>query len=313
MKTLLPTKSRSAIRKELKKRKYENLELVETIEKYLKKKRGYVFKMPKKGSPVILLLSGGLDSVSAWKILLREYEYTVYPIFFHRGTKRYRQELASVNYFYGLFRREEGLRCRKPFEISTTIPPKEFERYSKPENLHPVHILDALDPGRNVSRFFNIGVLPYVFPFFAAAYARNLYYSENIFIPHIFSAVGAGDGLVVPSQTFTALRSTMLDMCVATAQYYWEFTSLLIEPEIGHYIEKGELLSAAAKLGVPLEKTWSCYKPGRIHCGECQACLYRRLAFKRARLKDKTVYGGRLSFLQKAKRLLTNVRNRKYD
>lgn len=53
---------------------------------------------------------------------------------------------------------------------------------------------------------------------------------------------------------------------------------------------KAEIVKLATKIGVNLQKTWSCYKGAIIHCGKCPSCLERRSAFKQAKLSDPTVY-----------------------
>jgi 7-cyano-7-deazaguanine synthase len=49
---------------------------------------------------------------------------------------------------------------------------------------------------------------------------------------------------------------------------------------------KAEVVSLAAKLGVPLEMTWSCHNEGIEHCWECEGCRQRGLAFKAAGVSD---------------------------
>lgn len=44
------------------------------------------------------------------------------------------------------------------------------------------------------------------------------------------------------------------------------------------------------KFGDAIFKTWSCYSNGRSHCGRCESCNNRRLAFLQAKIKDKTSY-----------------------
>lgn len=41
------------------------------------------------------------------------------------------------------------------------------------------------------------------------------------------------------------------------------------------HTEKREIARLALRLGVPIEKTWSCYAPTEqgTPCGECTACL----------------------------------------
>ena len=42
---------------------------------------------------------------------------------------------------------------------------------------------------------------------------------------------------------------------------------------------KPQILKMALKLGVPVDKTWSCYKGGKKACGACDSCLLRNKAF----------------------------------
>jgi len=58
----------------------ENLEAIQTIENFFIKKRGYIFKMPSPKKPVILLLSGGLDSIISWALLMEIYQLVVHPL-----------------------------------------------------------------------------------------------------------------------------------------------------------------------------------------------------------------------------------------
>jgi 7-cyano-7-deazaguanine synthase len=54
---------------------------------------------------------------------------------------------------------------------------------------------------------------------------------------------------------------------------------------------KSDLLRIGYKiLGERIFKTWSCYSSKKIHCGSCESCVNRKLAFKRAKIRDKTKY-----------------------
>jgi tRNA(Ile)-lysidine synthase TilS/MesJ len=81
----------------LKERKYEDVTTIRSLESLLLKKRGYIFRMPKPGKSVILLLSGGLDSITCWGMLMEEFKLNVYPISFDRGERRRHQEVDSIN------------------------------------------------------------------------------------------------------------------------------------------------------------------------------------------------------------------------
>jgi len=55
-------------------------------------------------------------------------------------------------------------------------------------------------------------------------------------------------------------------------------------------LNKAQIAVEGARLGVDYARTWSCYKGGEIHCGRCGTCVERREAFLVAGLPDPTVY-----------------------
>jgi len=62
----------------------------------------------------------------------------------------------------------------------------------------------------------------------------------------------------------------------------------LLRPFIA--LGKGGIAAEGARLGVDFARTWSCYKGGAVHCGKCGTCVERREAFASAGLPDPTVY-----------------------
>ena len=57
-------------------------------------------------------------------------------------------------------------------------------------------------------------------------------------------------------------------------------------------MRKEDIVKRGVELGVPLERTWSCYEGGDVHCGVCPSCLARKEAFLKAGVEDKTEYDG---------------------
>jgi len=43
---------------------------------------------------------------------------------------------------------------------------------------------------------------------------------------------------------------------------------------------KHEIVALGNQLGAPMDKTWSCYRAGHVHCGTCGPCFMRRTAFE---------------------------------
>ena len=56
-------------------------------------------------------------------------------------------------------------------------------------------------------------------------------------------------------------------------------------------LAKSDVIKKGYKvLGNSIYKTWSCYSNKKFHCGKCESCNNRKLAFKTAKIKDKTKY-----------------------
>ena len=55
-------------------------------------------------------------------------------------------------------------------------------------------------------------------------------------------------------------------------------------------MDKAAIARRGAELGIDFAETWSCYKGGEIHCGTCGTCVERREAFLLAGLTDPTNY-----------------------
>lgn len=56
------------------------------------------------------------------------------------------------------------------------------------------------------------------------------------------------------------------------------------------YLTKAQIVERGARLGVDYSLTYSCYKGGEDHCGECGTCRERRQAFADADVEDPTHY-----------------------
>ena len=56
-------------------------------------------------------------------------------------------------------------------------------------------------------------------------------------------------------------------------------------------LSKSDLLKSGYKeLGEEIFKSWSCYGNTKIHCGKCESCNNRKLAFGESNILDKTQY-----------------------
>ena len=56
-------------------------------------------------------------------------------------------------------------------------------------------------------------------------------------------------------------------------------------------LSKSQLLKFGYKtISDSIFKTWSCYSSGKYHCGVCESCNNRKIAFNKSGIKDKTKY-----------------------
>lgn len=56
------------------------------------------------------------------------------------------------------------------------------------------------------------------------------------------------------------------------------------------HLSKSSIVKFGAKISAPMELSYSCYKGGELHCGECATCRERKKAFEEANIPDQTEY-----------------------
>ena len=66
-------------------------------------------------------------------------------------------------------------------------------------------------------------------------------------------------------------------------------TNIEIKTPLIH-LKKEDIVTVGAKLGVPLELTWSCYQNSEEACGVCDSCRLRLKGFEKAGLEDRIPY-----------------------
>jgi 7-cyano-7-deazaguanine synthase len=282
-------KSEKQIIELLKQKKFEDTKLIEFIESYLIKKRGFVFKLPKPNSPAIILATGGLDSVIASFLLMKYFHLKLYPLFINWGQKNLKQEKRAFNFFVKYFSQKYPDLYQKPQIINSHIPAKEIFK-----TRDDVVIL------RNTN-----------FAIHGVEYANYLERTKNIKTKHIFINTVASDGVMCPDTTLTAIRSTNLNICANEGNFSWQVSSLAIEKELGFYFDKKDLIPLVNESDIPLEKTWSCYQSGNIQCGECFTCWGRKLGFEAANIPDKTIYFNKTktySIIKKTKKIPLKIK-----
>lgn len=272
----------------LQNRKYEDVPAIRSVESYFQKSRGYIVSVPKPGEKVILLTSGGLDSTIVWYLLMKQYRLIVYPLFI--GNNPFHPQRRSLSYFSSLFKKEFGRQYRPPFIMNQHLIAKKFDAVTKTKNIHPKILLDiatAKNQDRSIPHIAGLNALT---PVSALLYSKYLLITQNLSVRTIVCAVAAGDGTVIKSQTFSFLRTTMFFLSQFFQDRKLQFFSLLLDKNLGYFIEKAQLIKIGAQLRLPIHKTYSCYIGNIFHCGECLGCRARKYEFSKAHITDRTIY-----------------------
>jgi len=281
----------------LKRKELENIDAIKIVEKFLIKKRGYIFKIPPPKTPVILLMSGGLDTTITAAILMEKYKLEVYPLFLRRarGQCGAKKEESSVNFFSKIYTKRYPKQFHWPMKLNMPMPPREI---GLPIIKTSNEILKKWSEQRR-----GIPVYTSLLVSYGVQYVYFLETTQKIKIRNIFCGVVNYDGNQMAHQTLTALRTTMLDICCQTKDFSWQVVSLAVEKELGFYFSKDTFIKWGQKHNLPIHRTWSCYHDNLLQCGKCGGCEGRKESFFKADIADKTAYEDQ-PLLRKLSRLL---------
>jgi 7-cyano-7-deazaguanine synthase len=115
------------------------------------------------------------------------------------------------------------------------------------------------------------------------AYAAGL--CESIGFDDITIGAHAGDHAIYPD-----CRAAFIDP-MSEAIYRGTYKNIVLRAPFLN-LSKTEIVKIGAEIKAPMDISWSCYKGGDLHCGECGACQERKEAFKDAGVRDFTIYMG---------------------
>ena len=213
---------------------------------------------------LVNLCSGGVDSTTL-AYMLADLGDAQTLLFVHYGQKHIKEHFSAdaCARDLGVYLVNVAITGAAIFRSALVSPDLEIPSGSyAPENLAATVV-----PNRN-SIMANL----------AAALAVSLDYDG------IALAVHAGDHVVYPDCTPGFMGALERLLRIATGRRLEVFA-----PFINH--SKADIVALGAALGVPFEKTWSCYRGGELHCGVCSTCIERKGAFLEANVVDPTEYG----------------------
>ena len=214
---------------------------------------------------VVVLLSGGMDSVTAFHAALREHEVLA-GLSFDYGAKHHARELPMAAWH-----------CAQA-GVAHRIAPLGF--------VAEEFVSDLLETGGEIpeGHYEEASMKSTVVPFrngimlsIAAGFAESRGAEAVVIAAH------SGDHAIYPD-----CRESFLEPMARAIREGTYARIELLRPFVA--MDKAAIARRGAELGVDFSRTWSCYKGGEIHCGTCGTCVERREAFLLAGLPDPTAY-----------------------
>jgi 7-cyano-7-deazaguanine synthase len=216
-------------------------------------------------SKVIVLVSGGMDSVAAL-YEARELHQVIGAVSFNYGSKHNHKEIP--------FAREHCLKLGIPHrEISLDFVGQLFKSDLLSSG-------GAIPDGHYEEQSMKQTVVPFRNGIMLAIAGG---YAESIEAQGLVIAAHAGDHAIYPDCREDFMKA------MADAIRLGTYAQVeILRPFIR--LTKAQIAARGHALSVDFSRTWSCYKGGEIHCGTCGTCVERREAFQGAHLEDLTAY-----------------------
>ena len=214
---------------------------------------------------IVVLLSGGMDSVTAIYHTIRDHD-VVGALSFHYGSKHNDREIPFAAYH-----------CNRLHVPHVVIPlafiGEHFESaLLKKGNEIPKGHYEEQTMKQTVVPFRN-GIMLSI----ASGFAESKNAQGLVIAAH------AGDHAIYPDcrEAFMVAMGNAIRLGT-----YAEVE--LMRPFIK--MTKAQIAMRGSELDVDYSQTWSCYVGSDVHCGECGTCVERREAFLLAGVPDPTTY-----------------------
>ncbi len=214
---------------------------------------------------LLCLLSGGIDSVTAFYQALRDHEL-VAAVSFDYGAKHNHREIPMARHH------------AQQFGIRHEVIPLDF--------MARLFRSDLLTGGGSIplGHYEDTSMKKTVVPFrngIMLSIAAGL--AESMGADAVLIAAHGGDHAIYPD-----CRSPFMQ-AMSDAVRLGTYAGIeLLRPFID--CNKRQIVALGHELGVDYSYTWSCYRGDETHCGRCGTCTERREAFMLAGIPDPTLY-----------------------
>ncbi len=216
--------------------------------------------------PLVVLVSGGIDSVVALHDVVRAGHAVVAGLSFDYGSKHNHREIPQA-----------AEHCRDLAIAHHVIDLAFIGKHFSSDLLRsggeiPEGHYEEENMQRTVVPFRN-GIMLAV----AAGFAESREAGGLVIGAH------SGDHAIYPD-----CRADFMQV-MGEAMRLGSYAGIrLLRPFID--MRKEDIVTRGAELGVDFARTWSCYKGGEAHCGRCGTCVERREAFELSGVEDPTEY-----------------------
>lgn len=211
----------------------------------------------------VIIVSGGMDSIT----MLYEFKDQIaLGVSFNYGSNHNNREIPFAE-----------MHCKRLGIPHITIDLGFMPQYFKSSLLEGA---DAIPEGNYYEENMKSTVVPF----------RNgimlsiaIGIAESNHLKHVLMANHGGDHTIYPD-----CRPAFVDAMSAAAQA-GTFEDVTIEAPYTN-ITKADIARHGKQLGIDYSETWSCYKGGEVHCGQCGTCRERQEALREAGIADTTEY-----------------------
>lgn len=227
---------------------------------------------------IVVLSSGGLDSTTCVGIAVKEVgaeNVSTVSIYYGQRHERELKSARDVAVFYNVPHYEVDLSaafqfsdCNLLAKNDDTIPDKSYNDQIKENGEGKV---STFVPFRN-------GLLLSA----AASIADSLYPGEEV---SIYYGAHADDMCGSAYADCSPEFANAMDKAINIGTYG---KIHVVGPLVN--MNKAEVVKTGLELGVPYDRTWSCYRGGDKQCGHCGTCIDRKRAFEANGVEDPVGY-----------------------
>lgn len=218
-----------------------------------------------RGEYVILLFSGGMDSVTLFDILIQKWDCKVIPLYFMRHAGNESWELEAVHYFH------------------------DFYKQKYPDNVLDLELLEIEIPSRQNKQYFDrerqkyLGLPLRNHIMWSNAFTQAVYLSGkyNTTIRSVVVGSVLDDGNSPESGMF-AINAYNLSVCASLGIWHYQLMAPLIDESLDKIYTKKDLVTYCINNQIMLNKSRSCFSKQKEPCLECLACQNKTQALNQA-------------------------------